>query len=792
MSSWPEAESFGVLNAALAELIELEPGLREPRLQAWCAQHPELASRLRQLLASADSEAESTDFTASLQRVVAASLLRAGSTAGAGEQLADWTLQEWRGRGGMAEVWLAHGSGAHRDQRAAIKRPIPGRTSPPALASFERERALLATLDDPRIARLIGAGSDAQGHPWLAMEYVDGERIDHWCVSQGLDIRARIRLLREVALAVHGAHRKLVVHGDIKPSNVLVTANGDIKLLDFGIAQLLVAEPGERAEGLTPQYASPEQLQGLPITPASDVYQLGLMLRDTLTGMRPASGGDLDAIALRALASEPAQRYDSALQLAEDLEAWLACRPVRARLPSLRYRLGRWVARNALASFIGVVLFGVMMAYASTSLIQAQRLRREAQINLEVRDYLIQLLRQTDPMYSGEAQPTTQLLLERSLTHARTELAGQPDLLAELLTIGADTLIRRGDFARSADLLREALDLPTQADGIRRSGLLARHGQALHYIARYAEAEHSLREAESHWYAAGTPGNPLIPLALADVLHSRGDYAGAIDVLERAGRLELNPFARAAWQRDLGTLRRDAGEIHTARPLLEQSLATMTSQYPQDHASMAAGQLALARLEVTVGNVAQARALAAPALLVLQRIYGEHHAVLGMARHALALADFSEQRFAAADELLTAIIERDYATVASGNVLRAYAQLDRAWTRLALGRDADASSDVTLAESTLRGVSLTGHPRWAECQLARAVLALHAADPETARSLVDTAISARTAAFGDTHPLTLEARLWQQALVNSSPVAPANTLAAQRLRLLLRAMQIPL
>src|SRR5690606_38624884 len=270
-----------------------------------------------------------------------------------------------------------------------------------ALRRFDRERRILAELDHPNIARLLDGGTDAQGHPYIVMEFVEGRPIDAHCDETGADLDGRLDLFAAVAEAVEYAHRNLVVHRDIKPSNILVTEGGHVKLLDFGIAKLL--DPEEQAdEGgnarapiteamvrvLTPDYASPEQVRGLRITTASDVYELGVLLYELLTGRRPFSlshagavevervvchqdplppsrvvaaveadrddgtsgrvrsrelRGDLDTIILKALAKEPELRYASVTELREDLGRFRRGLPVRARPPTLRYRAGRFV-----------------------------------------------------------------------------------------------------------------------------------------------------------------------------------------------------------------------------------------------------------------------------------------------------------------------------------------------------------------------------------------------------------------------------------------------------------------
>jgi non-specific serine/threonine protein kinase/serine/threonine-protein kinase len=311
-----------------------------------------------------------------------------------GTIIGPWCVRGRLGEGGMAIVYDAVHRDAAMPKRAALK-VIRGRASADLDRRFRRERQILATLDHPNIAALLDGGSLEDGAPWLAMEYVDGVRIDEWCRARTLDVRARVRLMLHVCRAVQYAHTRLVVHRDLKPSNILVTADGAVKLLDFGIAKLAadVDGPDRTITGvtlLTVDYASPEQLRGDPVSAASDVYALGVVLFELLSGTRPFAmsghglrelhrladsdapsvravlspllaqraglpnverarldvSGDLDAVVAKALRKHVAERYDTVEHLADDLVAWLEMRPVRAQPDTFWYRLRRHARRN--------------------------------------------------------------------------------------------------------------------------------------------------------------------------------------------------------------------------------------------------------------------------------------------------------------------------------------------------------------------------------------------------------------------------------------------------------------
>jgi len=336
-----------------------------------------------------------------------------------GERVGPYELIRLIGAGGMAEVWLAKRADGAFNREVALKLPSLTRVRHDLEQRFFRERNILASLEHPHIARLYDAGIDAASLPYLSMEYVQGELLTDWCDAQRLDIRARLRLFLQVLEAVQYAHERQVIHRDLKPSNILVTLGGQVRLLDFGVATLL--DDGEVAgktplttvygHALTPIYSSPELIRGDPVTAKSDIYSLGVVLFELLTGDRPyrlnagasrailehaiaaaevrkpstqivqeawgARGvtheqltrqlrGDIDRIALKSLEKEPQARYASAAAMADDVQRYLDGKPIAAQPPRLGYRLGKFLRRNRTVVSIGAgaaVLVLAMAAY---------------------------------------------------------------------------------------------------------------------------------------------------------------------------------------------------------------------------------------------------------------------------------------------------------------------------------------------------------------------------------------------------------------------------------------------
>ena len=425
-------ERWQELSPLLDEALDLPVPERHSWLEALRERDPHRAADMGLLLAEHAALDE--------QGFLAQSLSALARPAGlAGHTFGPYTLREEIGLGGMGSVWLADRSDGHFSGRVAVKLLNASQLGRQGEARFRREGNILARLRHPHIAHLVDAGISASGQPYLVLEYVEGRWIDAYCDENALDVEARVRLFLDVLAAVSHAHAHLVVHRDLKPSNVLVTDGGAVKLLDFGIAKLLETETGDAAtaltrEGeamLTPEYASPEQLMGAPVTTRTDVYSLGVLLYLLLCGRHPARTtastpaelvravievdpprlsdttgatvrvgavpvetlaqrrgstprrlrsllrGDLDNIVAKALKKDPAERYESVEALAADLRRYLGQEPVKARPDSLRYRTVKFVRRNRTAVALGTAVALALAAGIAGTLMQARRARQE-------------------------------------------------------------------------------------------------------------------------------------------------------------------------------------------------------------------------------------------------------------------------------------------------------------------------------------------------------------------------------------------------------------------------------
>ncbi|MEX0879789.1 MAG: serine/threonine-protein kinase [Thermoanaerobaculia bacterium] len=515
------------------------------------------------------------------------------------------------GRGGMGEVLLGERADGLFEQRVAIKLLRRGMDSDEVLARFSRERRILARLHHPHIARLLDGGAAPDGRPYFVMELVDGEPITAYCRERNLSVEDRLRLVLDACDAVSAAHRSLIVHRDLKPSNVLVSKDGEVKLLDFGIAKLLASDEAKsaatetRAEArrLTPAYAAPEQVLGEPVTTATDVWALGALLYELLTGTVPqrrdartAAGlaasvdtetlerpsarvakaplaslpastpsepdrrrlerrlrGDLDNILQMALRREPERRYGAVAALAEDLRRHLSGRPVRARAVTVGYRLGKFVRRQRIAVAAGALVLLSLVAGLVATQWQARRAERNAVAATAaarraegVKEFLIGLFEVADPEQASGGSVTASELLDQAGKRLQTELASEPDIQADLLEAvaridkGLGRLDAAEDLAKRSLAIRERI-LPAGDAAIGRS--LATLGAVKMSKGRLDEAEKEISAALSVLEAAEAPDSLATARARSDfgqVLFWKGE----VDRAEKNERRVYETYRR--------------------------------------------------------------------------------------------------------------------------------------------------------------------------------------------------------------------------------------------------------
>lgn len=405
------------LEEIFAAVADLPPGERAPALDRLCGDDTALRAEAESLLSYEDG---STGVLSGVVGQAAASV--AADQRAVGRRFGPYYAIRLVGAGGMGAIYLAARADDQFQKQVAVKLIKSGMDSDAVVRRFHTERQILANLDHPYIARLLDGGTTDDGRPYFVMEYIRGKPIDQYCEAAGLGVEEICELFRKACEAVAYAHRNLVVHRDLKPGNVLVTADGTPKLLDFGIATILTAGPGEPsadqtvtmgARAMTPDYASPEQVRGGAVTTATDVYALGAVLYHLLTGQKPhrlqglTAGeieaaicdrdparpstvapqtlrrrlqGDLDNIVLKALRKERDRRYPSADALSEDLRRYMAGLPVTAREDTAFYRAGKFLRRHRVAAAATAVVALSLAAGAVVSTVEARRARAAQQV----------------------------------------------------------------------------------------------------------------------------------------------------------------------------------------------------------------------------------------------------------------------------------------------------------------------------------------------------------------------------------------------------------------------------
>jgi tetratricopeptide (TPR) repeat protein len=541
------------LFALLDTYLEQSAADRSALLARVACDSPDLSHKFDRLIAE-HADLDSDDFAMRplllSASVIAAACERIGQAVAleTGREVGPYCLVSEIGRGGMSTVWLATRIGGQLKRPVALKIPHVHVHSNQLAERFARERDILAGLTHPNIARLYDAGVSETGQPYLAMEYVEGRQILEHCDANRLGIATRLRLFLQVLAAVRYAHAQLVLHRDLKPSNILVTAEGQVLLLDFGIAKLVVEGAAHETEltlfggrALTPAYASPEQISGEPLGTASDVYSLGVLLYEMLTGERPyrlkrdsrgaleeailnteppslsqtirndqaercgttpvklvkCLRGDLNAIVQKALKKEPSARYATADKLAQDIEAYLIGAPVSARPDSRGYRARRFAGRHkgALAGVAAAIMTivagaGIALIEAHVAAAQRDRALTLASRNEAVYDFLNLLI--TDAAQS-DGPITVSTLLARSDELISSENRANPEHQAMVLNLLANQYHNMGEDGKAESALQRALDLTRDSpDHEMRASLMCDHALAMAGIGKAAEAQQAL------------------------------------------------------------------------------------------------------------------------------------------------------------------------------------------------------------------------------------------------------------------------------------------------------------
>jgi serine/threonine-protein kinase len=643
-----------------------------------------------------------------------------------GMRIGPYAIERVIGSGGSATVYLARRADRQFDKRVAVKLVNQGFAAELTDDRVQTERQILARLEHPHIARLLDAGLSEFGQPYLVMEWVDGVPADQWIAQNHPSIERRLDLWAAVADAVSYAHRNLIVHRDLKPSNVLVARDGIAKLVDFGIAKLLAdprsLETVTETVRFTPRYASPEQMRGEPISTATDVFQLGLLLCEWTTGVHPfrhndqpgAAGlscdfdapvvpsetpADLAAIIRMALREDPARRYASVAGLADDVQRFRRGLPVVAQPETITYRVRRFVGRHPVGVSISAAAVVVLLTSVAVSIGQARAAAEQAQLAGVERDrasleakktdqinrFLQDMLGAADPARAGRDVRVADLL-DRAGARAGETFRSQPSIEAEIRTTLARTYQGLGLMdpalvhARAALALREQVARPNDPDVAHASLLLA---DVLSDRGEYPECERLVRRALAIYDSAAMAATPEAAGAqrqLGEVLNEIGQFAEAerrlrqsISVYRQLKLAETEGAARA--MNDLGVLLGTRGSFAEAEPLHREALRIMRVVHGAQHLMVAETLHNVAGVVDSQGRYAEAEALYAEVLAIELKLLGEDHAKVILTRTSLANLLWMEKAYdAAAGYARTALASANRA-LPERHPLTAYAAL---------------------------------------------------------------------------------------------------------------------
>ncbi len=732
-----------------------------------------------------------------------------------------WQIDGVLHHGGMGTVYRAHRVGADFQQQVALKVIRLGTESPEIIRRFTLERQLLARLEHPGIARLLDGGSTEEGIPYLVMELVPGETIDVWRDRESPSMDRILEVVQDVCAAVDFAHRNLVIHRDIKPSNILMTPEGSPKLLDFGIAKLEDVSGDDPTMALTrhriftPAYASPEQFRGEPVSTATDVYSLGVLLYRLLTGSPPYTigeatkgreaerlicetmpvppsraapeqwrrklGGDLDTIVLKALRKEPERRYPSALALAEDLRRYREGLPVTARPDVFSYRARRFVGRHkagvaAVAAVLIAVAGGLGAALWQASVAERQRdlARAEAATAESAVEFLKTVLWSGDPWDGADPVETVADVLRYAEAQIGPLLGDEPAARAYILAALSEISVARGDQEQALRFSSEAVEvvesLPDAERG--RPGEVYRaHSLALHELGRIDEAHEYIQRAIAILEAEDPIRVESLAMAMNQagaLLGDMGETVEAEDWYRRALAFREEHGATAP-DKTLLLLNNLAVTLLSQPDRLEETANAFADVIPVARETGAAAP-AVATFLTNHANVLtllarfdEAEVAYLEALTLMNGSIGPDHPAALMAATSLGSLYEVSGDLEQARSTLWPVLEASLATLSPDHPNTAYTQNVLSTVLCRIGGPDDARDGLAMARASLRSRSSmmpAGHWALASGAAIEGLCLLELGRFDEARPLLTDAIPALSEQRGDDHPLTVRTRDW--------------------------------
>jgi serine/threonine-protein kinase len=577
-----------------------------------------------------------------------------------GMRIGAWRVEALIGFGGMGTVCEAARADAQFEKRVAIKFLHAHASRPAAVQRFRTERQILANLEHPNVATLLDGGVTDDGQPYLVMEYIDGEPITSWADTQSLSRAARVELFLQICGAVEAAHRNLIVHRDLKPGNILVTSDGRVKLLDFGIARLLgevapepVTSHTSEPASFTPSYAAPEQIRAEPVTTATDVFALGVVLFRLLTGRLPFEPRvdpdavaeraglepDLDSIIARALEVEREHRYSTVQELRIDLERWLKGQPVLAHAGGRGYRMVKFIRRHRMGSTLGAVAAIAIVAASAVALWQFQAARQAAADQKQLNAFLMEILSMSDPFSEGD-DLTLSAALDQAATSIDKRFAGRPDLSSQIRFGIGDSMVSRYRLDQAEVQLDRALkesiavfgprDIRTLRviDGI--AGLRLEQS-------RFAEAERDYQRVIDALESQGQQSEALYATALGNlgnVYLQQERYPEADRALRRALASEaklsepLDPYEHAGLLSNTAHAAHGLEDYPRADRYYGEAAAAYRQLFPEGSPDLAILYNNHAMLYEDRGDIPQALAMHRESLAMRRKVFRNEHPMI--------------------------------------------------------------------------------------------------------------------------------------------------------------------
>jgi eukaryotic-like serine/threonine-protein kinase len=831
-----DSGSLGKAIQAFETLTELEDGSAEA-LDVLATLDPEARRFVQRMLESARGREASWLDTPIWSHLDALGLAPVNDTEleddWHGRTFGNWRALEVAGRGGMAVVLKGERADGYFEKQVAIKLLRVRPDQPLEPERLLQEVRILARLQHPNIAGLLDGGID-NGLPWLVMEYIEGEPITHYCHRNRLGLQDSVALFEQVVDAVSHAHSRLVVHCDIKPSNVLVTPTGQVKLVDFGVSNLLsvAGAPQGHNQGIycTPGYAAPEQLAGAAVATTHDVFGLGALLHELLTGRRfraigdatallgglrnlpPTSlpseclasspdeqvvpwgatdlRGDLDAICLRAVVQDPALRYANAELLAEELRRWRCHLPVAAVNGGRSYRVGKWLRRHRLPAAAAAMVAIALIAGSGVALWQAGNARAEAALALSVKEFMLEMFDEVDPWRSGQEEVTVNEVMDTALANLPKRLDRHPRQRADVQDHLGRILRRLG----------------------RHDEAVALHLQAADTWQRSAQQDRFLDSRVSAAQAAINGYDLERAIALLDEVIEQSAWPPRHQAVARARVHRAELMTRS-------------GELERQRLMIEEVLNEQARivQFQDGQALLAEALLIAAEAAENRADYEQAVDYALQGAAVFESLHGADHPTVGKAHSYVATSRYAQTRYAEALEAIDRVLDIDRRYLGDDHPQTLWSRYTRSRILVDIGQLDEASSELEAiveqlieqygADDPRLGVSYANlakvrrgmgdldgaidwfarglpimtaheaeHPKFGVYQGAYAMVLTEAGRLEQARLLFDESLALLHDKLGPDHPETAMALLgWSGYLVASGQAGEAQVVAREAL-----------